>query len=169
MYKKIAILFSSLLLSTFAIAQDESSTAAPVAAATTTTTTETTAAPTETVAAPTATPEACCAKEKAATCAKEVTHAKSHMKKCCHDVLTPEERHHFCEIKCKVLEENPSLKDKKKKRELCDAILKEASKEEGKKPEETSIKPILDKLKKHCQEEHQKKKAEQNTASSVTK
>lgn len=173
MNKKIALLFSSLLLSGFVAvqAQDQSSTTSTTTSTTTTETAVTTpAAPAVTEAtAPAATVSAACEAKGKEVAPPGATCPRAHMKKCCHDVLTPEERHHFCEVKCKVLEANPSLKDKKKKHELCDAILKEAAKEEGKKPEETSIKPILDKLKKHCELEHQKKKVEQSAAASMAK
>lgn len=166
MNKKIAILFSSLLVAGFVLAQEQSSSSAAAPATTTTTVTES-AAPAATAAAATATTEtaapaaapaaSCEAKEKG-TCMPQSKCAKTHMKKCCHDVLTPQERHHFCEVKCKVVEANPSLKDRKKKHELCDAILKE----------DPSLKPVLDKLKKHCELEHQKKKAESTSSASTS-
>ncbi len=119
MNKKIATILASLLMAGFASAQEQATT--PAAAA----------------------PAACDTK---GSCTADATCTKAQMKKCCHSVLTPEERHRFCTAKANVLAANPSLANKGQKHALCDAILKE----------DPSMKPILDKLKKHCEQEHKK-------------
>lgn len=66
-----------------------------------------------------------------------------------HDVLTKEERHRFCCAKQAALAANPSLVGKTGKackRSLCEAILKA----------DPTMKPIMDKLKKHWMETHGK-------------
>lgn len=122
MNKKVATILASLLVAGFASAQEQTTTPA--------------------VTAPAA--QAAC--EAKGSCTTDAACTKAEMKKCCRNVLTPDERHRFCAVKAKVLAANPALAGKGQKHALCDAILKE----------DPSMKPILDKLKQHCEQEHKK-------------
>ncbi len=129
MNKKIATILASLLMAGFASAQEQVATT-PAAAA-------------PAVVTASAAQVACEAK---GSCTADAACTKAEMKKCCHNVLTPDERHRFCAAKAKVIAANPALASKGQKHALCDAILKE----------DPSMKPILDKLKKYCEQEHKK-------------
>ena len=131
------ILFSALVMTGITLAQEQT---APPAATTVVSQT-----------APSTT-DSCCTTEKKSTCAidkpctKKTCCDKWSMKKSCHDVLTEEERHRFCATKASVIAENPTLGTKGHKKELCDAICKK----------DPSMSPIMEKLKKHCEEMYKK-------------
>lgn len=91
-------------------------------------------------------PPATAACDTKGSCTTDAACTKAQLKNCYHNVLTPDERHRFCAAKAKALAANPSLANKGQKHALCDAILKEDS----------SMEPILTKLKKHCEQEHKK-------------
>lgn len=96
-------------------------------------------------------PNSCCAaSESKSTCTidKPCISEKCSSKKSCHDVLTKEERHCFCVAKAAAIAANPSLGGKGHKKELCETICKE----------NPSMKPIVEKLKKHYEEMHKKLK-----------
>ena len=105
------------------------------------------------VQAETLSTDSCCSSGTTSTCTiqKPCSHdmacEKGNMKKCCASILTKEERHRFCCAKAAVIAANPALGGKGHKKELCDAICKE----------DPSMKPIMEKLKKHCEEMHHKK------------
>ncbi len=99
--------------------------------------------------------DTCCSADKKNSCTMDQPCTKdaacSHWteKKSCHDVLTKEERHRVCAAKAAAIAADPSLAGKGHKKELCDAICKQ----------DPSMKPIMEKLRKHCQE-HRKLKQE---------
>lgn len=136
MNKKLAILLSSLLLGGFASAQEQAAPATAMPAA---------AAACEAKGA-CATTTACKKTQAVCTSATSACAKEEVKKECCHNVLTPEERHRFCEVKNKVIAANPELAKKGQKHALCDAILKE----------DPSMKPILDKLREHCKQMNRK-------------
>ncbi|KAB2644689.1 MAG: hypothetical protein DVB29_01300 [Verrucomicrobia bacterium] len=141
------ILLAALLMTGFTVAQEQT---AP---------SPTTAAISNPV---TSTTNSCCGTDNKSACTmekpctKEMACDKWTMKKSCHDVLTKEERHRFCTTKAAVIAENPTLGTKGHKKELCDAIC----------TKDPSMKPIMEKLKKHCQEMHQKMKLKTSPAGS---
>jgi hypothetical protein len=153
--KLITTLLATFLLTGFAVAQEQTATA-PAA---------TTTAPAVTTPTSSATTDgSCCATEKKNTChmekpcTKDVACDKWTIKKSCHDVLTKDERHRFCCAKAAAIAANPALAEKGKghKKALCEAICKQ----------DPSMKPIMEKLKKHCEEmRKQMKKGATATAS----
>ena len=142
------ILFSALVTAGITLAQEQTT---PPAATTVVS-----------QAAPSSTTDSCCTTEKKSTCAidkpctKEMCCNKWSMKKSCHDVLTEEERHRFCATKASVIAENPTLRTKGHKKELCEAICNK----------DPSMKPIMEKLKKHCEEMHKRMKKIDSSAKS---
>ncbi|MFZ4115729.1 MAG: hypothetical protein ACOYK6_03275 [Chthoniobacterales bacterium] len=148
MNKKLTVtLIATLLMTGFALAQEQSSTASAVVASTP-----------SSAAAPT---DSCCSAEKKSTCTmekpcvKDAACEKWTEKKSCHEVLTKEERHQFCAAKAAAIAADPSLAGKGHKKELCEAICKQ----------DPSMKPVMEKLRKHCEEWKKWKKGTASPAS----